>query len=209
MIGYKSNFIFVHVPKTAGQSVSGALKPFTLPLHKRVVQRLGRHAFRRSKYDHYSLYPGGQHATAQEIRSFLGQREFENFYSFAFVRNPWDRMVSTYNFAKRRPKSYRYKFAINSTLDEFVESLPQLKMKQQVEYIFDETGSVMVDKVGRFETLADDFAEICDHIGISVRLPHRNKTNHDDYRRSLSDTSRELIAKHFADDIREFGYTWD
>jgi hypothetical protein len=63
--------------------------------------------------------------------------------------------------------------------------------------------------VGRYETLAADFAQVCDRLKLRVELPHVNQSVHQDYRTYYSEHTRQLVAEHFAADIRLFGYTFD
>ena len=76
----------------------------------------------------------------------------------------------------------------------------------QSEFVTDAEGRVIVDFVGRFERLAEDFAHVCRTIGVEAELPHVNPSRHADYRTYYSDHSRALVAEHFAEDIERFGY---
>jgi hypothetical protein len=82
----------------------------------------------------------------------------------------------------------------------------------QSDYVVDLHGQLLVDFLGRYETLADDFAEACRRIGIAQpALPHRRQANDRgrDYRRYYSDDLAALVAQHFEPDIRRFGYRFD
>ena len=62
------------------------------------------------------------------------------------------------------------------------------------------------DFIGRFETLADDFAKVCAHLGVEATLSHVNKSNHRRYTDYYDDETRDIIARACADDIERFGY---
>jgi hypothetical protein len=66
-----------------------------------------------------------------------------------------------------------------------------------------------VDFVGYFETLSQDFATVCDRIGVAPPLPRHNRSNHSDYRQFYTDDLRELVARRLAKDIEFLGYEFD
>jgi hypothetical protein len=79
----------------------------------------------------------------------------------------------------------------------------------QKDFVTDESGNLIVDFIGRFENLTEDFARVCRRIGISAQLPHRNKSGRGDYRGQYSDRTAQMIADAFRDDIEFFGYDFD
>jgi len=77
----------------------------------------------------------------------------------------------------------------------------------QLPWILDEKGECMVDFIGRFERLQDDFDKICDRVDIPrSKLPHKNKTDHGHYSEYYDSESREIVERKFRKDIAEFGY---
>ena len=83
-------------------------------------------------------------------------------------------------------------------------------MKPQIEFTHDADMNLMVDYVGRFENLQQDFDNICDKIGIpQQRLPHDNKSNDKYYTEYYDDETRQIVAEKYAQDIDIFGYKFD
>lgn len=168
-------FIFIHVPKTAGTSVGRALKA-AVPAGWRPGP-------------HIPAY------TVLEIR--------RDWFSFAFVRNPWDRMVSLWRFAG--PDKTLREFIIFSRVEPRPFSEP-FKM-QQTWFINDQMGKPLVSFIGRFEQLHTDFSHVCHEIGIEVpTLGHFNRTEHTNYRDYYDAETREMMAADYAQDIDTFGY---
>jgi hypothetical protein len=150
------------------------------------------------------------HPLASIVKDRVG--EWERYFKFAFVRNPWGRLVSWYNMGVR---NRRYMAGhLHSVACDFADFLQEPdesyegidRRRPQVDFICDAAGHCLVDFVGRFETLEADFATVCQRIGVAARLPHHNRTDPVDYRIYYTPALRELVAKRFARDIAAFGY---
>ena len=161
------SFVFIHIPKTGGTSIRTAL-------------------------DFWSAH---NHFTAREIRQIYP--ESSGKFSFAFVRNPWDRLVS-----------YGHSFTVPVDWDQ-PNRFDRLDLRPQVDFILDDDGAPMVDFIGKFETLVEDFATVCDMIGIATPpLPHANSTEHRQYRDYYDETTKQFVAVTYAADIERFGYSF-
>ena len=66
-----------------------------------------------------------------------------------------------------------------------------------------------MDFVGYFENLSQDFATVCNRIGVAPSLPKDNRSKHSDYRGFYTDDLKELVAERLARDIEFFGYDFD
>jgi len=98
--------------------------------------------------------------------------------------------------------------------EDFVEASMRLQhahVRPQHEYLTGPTGEVVVDFVGRFETLKESFQEVCRRLGVRARLPVKYASGRSsrDYRPFYSARSRELVARRYAGDIEMFGYTFE
>lgn len=209
MIGYRKKFVFIHIPKVAGKSVNKALRPYMLPPGKRFIRWTIRKVARRYDWDVFNITPPNPrspHGTYLDHVAALGEDRIAEFYTFSFVRNPWDRMVSLRSFTQLRTKSPLYEVATNESFEAYCAALIASGVKRQVDYLVDRSGRIGVRFVGRFETLDADFETVCREIGIDATLPHRNKSDHRNYRKYYDDTTREMVAAYFRKDIEEFGY---
>jgi hypothetical protein len=142
---------------------------------------------------------------------------FYGFHKFAFVRNPWDHLVSMYHFMLSDPEIPRHaEVKALPGFDAFVQwaideaaPFPKGITKRQAEMLTDRDGTLLTDFVGHYESLREDFDRVCRHLGIEASLPHLNRSQHRDYRAYYNDHTRALVEEHFRSDINLFGYTFD
>ena len=207
MIGYHKKFVFVHIPKNGGTSVSRVLRHYALPPHKYLVHWAARRMGPLGHKDPFAIHM--DHSTALDCRNILGPERFDEFFTFTIVRNPWTRLYSSYRYSQMLEGRTYHEEARKYDFESFVDFLADNEpLVPQKGFVADENGQIMVDFVGKLERRDEDFAHICARIGINRRLPHKNKS-----RRSGRDvfTPRaiERIGQLYAEDIAEFGYTPD
>jgi hypothetical protein len=219
LISYSHQFIFFHVTKAAGTSVKEALKPYGQEPEyfkiKRPPQMLDGEVNRFYTMWESMLW----HAKAKDAKKELPPEIYDRFYKFAFVRNPWDWQVSYYHFILKETTHIRHELVQNMAggFEEYLEwviatpnPFPKGATKLQTEIISDRQGNLLVDFIGRYETLNQDFSTVCQKLGLAAQLPHLNQSQHDrNYRRYYNDRTRQLVADHFGEDIEAFGYTFD
>lgn len=149
------------------------------------------------------------HATAKQIKKMY-PREWSEYFTFAFVRNPWSWQVSLYFFVLQTKYNHHHEIVKSlGSFRDYIRWRVDGHKKLLSDFVFDESEQRLVDYVGRIETLERDFEEICERVGVDVILPHKNKSKHRDYREYYDDETRELVAQHFAPDIDAFGYCFD
>ena len=217
LISHSHRFIFFHVAKTAGLSVREALQPYAEEPTEFKIKRPPRTKAGQPN-PFYTVWEALlTHAKASDAQKELPTDIFEGYFKFAFVRNPWDWQVSMYHFILSEPthvkhglvKSLgsfeRYLDWVIATPNPFAKGATKL----QKEAIADADGNLLVDFVGRYETLAQDFAQLCQRLNIAARLPHINKSAHHDYRAYYNDRTRQQVADYLADDISLFGYRFE
>ncbi|MFM8444541.1 MAG: sulfotransferase family 2 domain-containing protein [Methylococcus sp.] len=219
LISYSHRFIYFHVAKTGGLSIREALKGYAGE-----PERFGRlrRPPRLVEGEPNPLYAMWEslllHARAAEARRGLSAELFDASYKFAFVRNPWDWQVSMYHFILKEIGHIHHRTV--SAMAGFEEYLAWVvrtdkpfargATKLQTEMLTDESGRLLVDFVGRYETLERDFAAVCDRLGIHAPLPTLNQSPRErDYRPHYTSRARRLVREHFRADIDRFGYEFD
>jgi hypothetical protein len=209
LISYRSHYIFVHIPKTAGSSIRFALTKQARWYEPHRLNRLLRKSGIPLRVPY--LPPELQkHPTADTIRKHLPQQVFAEFFKFAFVRNPWDQLASTYFYVLRHREHAQHAFVTSlSGFDDYVAFRTRHPSAPQKRFVTDDDGALLVDFLGRFEDLAEDFERVCGHLRIVARLPHLNAGGHRNYRDFYTDHTAALVEKAFREDIEFFGYTFD
>ncbi|WP_052055837.1 sulfotransferase family 2 domain-containing protein [Myxosarcina sp. GI1] len=192
--------IFVHVPKAAGVSICKAL--------------FGNFA--------------GHHTTLSKYQLVFSQSEFDRYFKFTFVRNPWDRVFSAYNFLQKGGLTKEDKrwaaaeIAPFASFDDFVRMglhKPIIQkwrhFRPQVDFLLIPGSSkLQVDFLGFFENLQEDFQYVVDKLNIHdiPDLKHENATNpHQklDYKDFYTDKTRNIVAEIYKSDLDIFGYSFD
>jgi hypothetical protein len=206
VISTGKSFIFIHIPKSAGNSIQEVLLAYsddskTITSHQDGVERFGI-AGKVTKQ---------KHATLVEYERILGPEKITGFLKFCVVRNPWERAISNYlsphRWMEKRADKYCY---VTPTWDEerFLRLLGE--MKPAVEYVKNSKGNVQMDRVIRFENLENDYREVCRELGIASgdTLRHRNRTPPNSYRRTFYDSPRliQAVADTMAEDIERWHY---
>ena len=134
---------------------------------------------------------------------------FNEFFKFAFVRNPWDWQVSLYSFMRQTPSHFQHDLISPMTFDKYIEWRVTEDRRLQKEFVVDGNGQQIVDFIGRYERLSQDFQHVCNVLELDTTLPHKNPSSRRDYRIYYSEKSRRLVEEHFKEDLDFFGYTFD
>ena len=155
-----------------------------------------------------------KHSPARLLKSELGDEFWDQCFKTAIVREPFDWMYSWYRFRQRDAlkdpaHKFHHRYTGNISFDEFVQTFNKNDfMLKQSDFICDELGTVMVDFVGRVESLQSDFDHICSRLGLApITLPLLNVSRQERGQiESLSPSSKERIERIFKKDFELFGY---
>ena len=195
----KTKSIYIHIPKTGGKSILKGI--YGIDMHD-----------------------GVGHATAGFYLSVFGQSKFRKYYKFAFVRNPWDRAFSAYNFAKKGgfgfQEDIKLKYELKDTsFESFVKLwLPKQDLKRadliifhpQYKFICDRNNALMVDQIFYFEDFANEYRKISSRFNITETAPYINRSNNQRlYQELYNKETREIIENIYYEDIQKFGYRFE
>ena len=186
--------LFIHIPKSAGRSLV------------------------RGLFDVKSV----EHAPADWYQR-LDPDKFSRYYKFTIVRNPWDRAVSAYTYLSNGGSPASSDDALWAdfvqrfdSFDDFVcrwmneeNIMRNALFTPQAVFLKNLFGQIDMDYVGRFESLAADFDHIARRLGVERELPHLNQSRSAAYQDYYSDTSRDIIAQLYQEDITHFDYHFE
>jgi hypothetical protein len=204
IISFEKKYAYVAIPKTGSQAVRKHLRPF-----------LRKGDWEQSLVYEPRLFPipclaqlGHGHLKVAEVQPFLLPGMWQSFFSFAFVRNPFDRFVSFCNF---------YNPGDMGNADDPVETMknmitdPELRqhvlMQPQHIFLEDENGDPAVSFVGRYERLQKDFAKICVQIDIAPgELEIVNASARQSSSRHFDKELEGMVREFYRLDFEKFDY---
>lgn len=211
LLSLSKNFLFVHNSKTGGGSVKLILRPHAIRPEKTQYRRLLSHIPIGENPWKATLRP---HATANWARIKLGDKLFSRLYKFAFVRNPFDSMVSRYEYIRQTAKHHRYRTVSDLSFSKFVDwqcnGILKRKM-DQCRFVLSFSGELLVDDIYKFESIDDEVPRLCKKLGLEPPeiLPHHHRTERRPFQDYYTRQDREAVARAFARDLEYFKYSFD
>ena len=184
--------IFIQIPKTASTSIAKAI---------------GDKGNRHKKSIWYKRYD---------------EKKFENYFSFGFVRNPWNRILSAFDYLKRgggNKLDVKWSSKHLRDIDSFSEFIKRLKIKRfrkrilswqhfqpQWKFLCDEKHKLIVDYVGSYENIAQDIKKVENKINMDIELGYENVTPNKRINRYYDEESHRLVSNIYERDIKMFDY---
>jgi len=207
IISHTHKFIFFAVPKTATHAIRQSLR-----------QHLDQDDWEQQTLFGEQYLPIPElaalkhgHISVRQVRPHLSSEDWKSYFKFGFVRNPFDRFVSTCFFLNRENADFE-KSAITFMKNALnVERFRQrMLVRPQSQQLIDDGGNVALDFVGRYESLQQSYDEICTRIGVpAMELGRKNPSRHDAYTEYYDDELRDRVAEYYKDDLRVFSYDFE
>jgi sulfotransferase famil protein len=201
MISISHNWLFIHIPRTGGNSVQSVLVPYS-------DDHLTQGPFQDGidRFEVEGSYTGNKHFRLQDYADTVPPEIFSNLFKFTVVRNPWARAISWFFIPLKWISAGRQPRWSVSEFRRDIEHMPSMARMVNVNGIFGQ-----MDMLLRFETLESDFAALTKRLGIEIgtALPHKNKGYSSQHWQQYYLKSPDLvdfIAERFAEDIQMFGY---
>ncbi|OGN51471.1 MAG: sulfotransferase [Caulobacterales bacterium RIFOXYB1_FULL_67_16] len=208
IVSHRHRFIFAAVPKTGTHAVRRALRE---QMGEEDLEQVGLFVDRRFPWEDLAAIRHG-HLSLRQIRPYVGDEVFADYFKFAFVRNPFDRFVSYCAFMlrdgdvfQRRPRDVMRHFLFQQPPEQHVLFQPQATL------LADEDGkTLLTDQFGRVEDMQASYDSLCARIGIASRpLDRVNPSTHGDYRVYYDQELIDGVTARYAQDIELFGYSFE
>ncbi|GMQ87167.1 MAG: hypothetical protein BMS9Abin08_0365 [Gammaproteobacteria bacterium] len=207
----EKGFWFVDIPRTASSSIRAELGKEYGPLY-------GKENLIEQVYRTKQVFQ--DHIPASHMKRILGTALWDKLYTFAFVRNPWERMVSFYYYRIRKGH-----FGNELSFRDYVLRLRDFYAGQSCElftyhgfylscsdYILDAFGNNLVSFVGKYENRAEDLDKIAGKLGfrnIGKLWIQKSAEHQGHYSSPYDDETAEIIRNIFSRDILLFDYKFE
>ena len=193
----------------AGASFAARLLRRPSRLANRAARIAALNGAQRIKY-RSRLGHSPEHAHADRVRAVFPEA-WHDYFKFCFVRNPFDRAVSDYLWRTRKTGNKALTFAA------FLDRLERRDFSSRAIprhfdnwpiYTLDDR--IAVDFVGRFEHLEEDLDRVFTRLGLDRPPLTRSKSmqRHGSYRDWYSEKERGQVERLFANEIRQFKYSF-
>jgi hypothetical protein len=215
IISNKYKYIFFHLPKNAGTSVSNKLfeKENFLFLKKSIIYLLRAIGNKKRAYNFYfcnkkyKFILFNSHSSVREIENTIHHNTFESYYKFAIIRNPFDRFVSRFLYFNKIDKNFKYK-----DFKQFILwDLKHEKVLKQKKFLLNNKGVIGVDSILRFENIDLDFTILIKKLNLNYKvqkLKKLNSTSNKNYRDFYNIETKKIVEEYAREDLEFFNYSF-
>jgi len=203
IVSLEHRFIFAAIPKTGTHAVRRALREH---MGSQDMEQVGLFVQRKLPIPELAEIRHG-HLTLQQVRRHLSAEDFDGFFKFAFVRNPFDRFVSYCAFMTRAQGQFERD--PKGVMRHFLANPParHILFQPQHTFVTDPDRNLLSDDLGRVEEMQQSYDRIATRIGIpSQPLEKVNASSRRDDRQYYDQPLIDGVARLYSRDLELFGY---
>ncbi len=184
--------VFIHIPKNAGTSIGEAL-------------------FNCGTTGHWKA----------NAYYWSNPQKYSTYFKFAFVRNPWDRLVSAYYYLQQGGKNLsdqkwaEKNLARHQTFSSFVDNWLSKDniytwghFVPQHEFITVSNLDIQLDYIGRYENISEDFKKVAERLNIKNTLTMTNTSKHPEYKKAYTVRTQRKVEQLYEKDIEILNYSF-
>jgi len=203
LINSDKKFIFFHLFKCAGTSVREIL----------------------NNNNYFCQEYQGKHSSPRDVKEGLLFDDkpyiFDEYYKITFVRNPFDWLVSIFYYIKNDSENQYHNEVIGLNLNQFIEYYVNCMMLNEgkqigsnknttlFDYVTDKDGKILVDYIGKCETINEDMKNLWGKVDINPKelsLINVGINRERDYRQYYDNKTKTIVEKYFKKDLEFFNY---
>jgi hypothetical protein len=214
IISHGRRYLFVHIPKTGGTAMATALEARAMKDDILIGDTPKAQKRKRRLKDIKTAGRLWKHSTLADIDGLICPDEFDQFFIFTLVRNPWDRMVSYYRWL--RMQNFDHLAVRLAHQLDFATFLNDPRIRTAISgapygsYLRDCSGTERHTHFIRLEHLAEDMAPLEAHLGFCLdEIPQVNASERErNHRDHYDHATRDVVAELCREDIARFGYSF-
>lgn len=221
--------VYIHIPKTGGTSFKKVFEPF---INTDIVTEQSKIIkYQKNYYTNDLSVINFEISNALRNKEALGDEVWKNAFKFTLVRNPWDRYVSNWKWLTRKERLFPKKgwhargwqgMDGQITFENFVKQIQacyyeltpwhlywhdKWHIRNQIEHIVDNNDNIIVDYIGRFENIENEYRFICKKIGLdNLELPHLNHDGHYSGEEKTHDVKKIHYSNYYNDELIDIVY---
>lgn len=234
-LSHDHRFVFLSNPKCASTTVRSLLDPYAnvfstksygravakqLLTRRNFMSRSSRKRTIASAWKYLLSGPGAcnpfqNHVNALTLKQHFDAMgwEWKDYYSFTLIRNPWDRLVSCYEYGRKNERSVWHEYARGDTFRNFVYRKEVVSLAARYSYdqfVLDEAGSCLLNQVIRVEDVSEELPRLLQRLGLDGPqvIPKINATERSDYRPYYDEETADRVRAIFRSDIEVGRYSF-
>ena len=203
MFSNDKKFIYIEKYKCGSRSIVDAIREYNSDFNffKIYLNKIIKKISSKEIYN----FPK-KHATAYEYLEYFGPKKYNEFFKFAFSRNPFDIQVSLFHFMKEQKDHFQHEIIKGMSFDEYILWRCKEDRQLQKNFVVDSEGNIIVDFIGKLENINQDLNTVAKKLNLNYQLQHINRSNHMPYQEYYSKKTEDLIIDHFYEDFELFDY---
>ena len=195
-INHDKKAIFIHIPKTGGSYIAEILSK-NYGFKSYYLQRLDHKIFCLGKDESVDKHENKIHGTLMYYKTSpyinkimnMDDNKWNTYFIFTFVRNPYDRIVSGWNYVNKYNIPFKKYINIGNNVNAY--DYWHVFMSQ-IRHIISNNGKIRADYIGKFEDLESNLRYVLNKLGfhrIIHKLFLKNEKKHKNYKLYYEDTS--------------------